>query len=226
MGETCSVNVKQLVPDLKEEKDFGPKGPWEHKGPWNQGPPPPPRPWEDKKPWASLKDKPGMGPEKEGWFKHGPRPPFFSPFDIFPLDAEAIFELPTGPSGESLLDVATEEDQPILDALVEEPEVDSIEHLFLAIPHGHVPSLKLEKALMSCMQNGDKTTKVKPTCEDGATKLDCKGADKTNQYCVEKKENKKAGIRYGPICSNGQYATCPSGFQSYKKNPKCLNNEM
>jgi len=217
--DKCSVNVKQLVPDLKVHWDG--KGPWDNKGPWEEK-----KAWMEKKefgpwdtPFAELKAR-----AERPWAHH--RPPFFSAFDIFPMDAESIFELPTGPNEESLLDFATEEDQPILDALVEEPEVDSIEHLFLAIPHGHAPSIKLEKALTSCMQGGDKSTKTKPTCADGTTKLDCRGADKTNEFCVLREANKKAAIKYGPICSDGEYATCPDGFDSYKKNPKCLNNEM
>jgi len=46
--------------------------------------------------------------------------------------------------------------------LAEEPEITTMENLFLAMPHA--PSLKLEKALMKCMTPGVRGSKTPPEC--------------------------------------------------------------
>lgn len=179
-GAECNVNLKELIPDLKDAS------------------PPPPGPMDrGRKDWRRKRD----------WDM--PPSPFFESFDIIPFDEF----LPEGPNNESFLDDAMEEDAPIIEALAEEPEITTMEHLFLAMPHA--PSLKLEKALMKCMTPGVRGSKTPPECANGATLLKCRGPDKTNPVCQQKTK----GV---PICSDGAAAACPEGTQSFRKGARCF----
>jgi len=165
-------------------------------------PPPRPQPRDGKRDWMRHKREWGMPPSPFG----------FEAWDIFPFD-----DLPMGPNGESMIDEAMEEDQAIIEALEDEPEITGLQHLFLALPHQ--PSLKLEKALMKCMEVGNKGVKHEPQCADSTqTVLKCHGADAANTYCIDKIANK---VR-GPICSDGTAADCPAGSEPYKKGARCM----
>jgi len=188
-GAECNVNLKELIPDLKDVS------------------PPPPGPM-DKHEWR------GRGKD---WRRHKdwmPPSPFFGEsFDIFPIDEF----LPEGPNEESFLDDAMEEDAQIMEALAQEPEITTMEALFLAMPHA--PSLKLHKALMKCMTPGVRGSKTPPACANGATLLKCRGADSGNELCLQKTK----GV---PLCSDGAAAACPEGTQSFKKGQNCWPEDL
>lgn len=79
---------------------------------------------------------------------------------------------------------------------------------------------------MRCMQDGDVTTSTQLVCQGEAellTKGKCKRVvegDALFDACQKKKQ--RTGKT--PMCSDGQYATCPEGYESYAKNPTCISN--
>jgi len=42
--------------------------------------------------------------------------------------------------------------------------------------------------------------------------------------CQDKKAARKAG-KYTPMCSDGKFATCPNGYESYSKSPPCISQD-
>merc|ERR1712187_254376 len=109
---------------------------------------------------------------------------------------EESYLLPYGPNGESLLTHATPDDQPILDALMEAPEILDVGQLFDAIPAEHPMSFKLSKDLVKCMNGEDMSDVAELDCGDAELLKGCKTVqegDANYDACLKKEEAKKNG---------------------------------